>query len=171
MYVELRVGDSGVVRYRVDPEKHIECVQIYLQRPYKDLPKRPYKIINKNLSKNLLNNLKPYQRIYMIDVQVMTPKNLANVSNVGPDWSEQMLGLANVVGDAMVGYNANKKQEELEQILRDYESYQQDPKNNAFAVSREKLNAKLLELQGSPFDSIGSQDPTVVPTVDNGGVK
>ena len=92
----------------------------------------------------------------MIDVQVMTPKNLANVSNVGPDWSEQMLGLANVVGGAKIDYDQKKKQEELAKLMRDYESYQSDPTSNAFAIAREKLNAKLLELQGSPFDSIGS---------------
>lgn len=96
----------------------------------------------------------------MIDVQVMTPKNLANVSNVGPDWSEQMLGLANVVGNAKNDYDQKQKQEELAKLMRDYESYQQDPTSNAFAVAREKLNAKLLELQGSPFDSFGSQNPT-----------
>ena len=96
----------------------------------------------------------------MIDVQVMTPKNLANVSNVGPDWSEQMLGLANVVGGAKIDYDQKKKQEELDKLISDYESYQSDPTSNAFAIAREKLNAKLLELQGSPFDSIGSQNPT-----------
>ena len=97
----------------------------------------------------------------MIDVQVMTPRNLANVSNVGPDWSEQMLGLANVVGNAKIDFNQTKKQEELDKLISDYESYQSDPTSNAFAIAREKLNAKLLELQESPFDSIGSQNPTV----------
>ena len=97
----------------------------------------------------------------MIDVQVMTPKNMANISNVGPDWSEQMLGLANVVGNAKIDYDQKKKQEELDKLISDYESYQSDPTSNAFAIAREKLNAKLLELQGSPFDSIGSQNPTI----------
>lgn len=103
----------------------------------------------------------------MIDVQVMTPKNLADVSNVGPDWSEQMLGLANVVGNAKIDYDQKKKQEELQKLMRDYESYQQDPTSNAFAAARQKLNAKLLELQGSPFESFGSQNPTE----DNGGMQ
>ena len=96
----------------------------------------------------------------MIDVQVMTPRNMANISNVGPDWSEQMLGLANVVGDAKINYDQKKKQEELDKLIREYENYQSDPTSNAFAIAREKLNAKLLELQGSPFDSFGSQNPT-----------
>ena len=96
----------------------------------------------------------------MIDVQVMTPRNMANISNVGPDWSEQMLGLANVVGDAKINYDQKKKQEELDRLIREYENYQSDPTSNAFAIAREKLNAKLLELQGSPFDSFGSQNPT-----------
>ena len=109
----------------------------------------------------------------MIDVQVMTPRNMANISNVGADWSEQILGLANVIGNAKIDYDQKKKQEELAKLLRDYESYQQDPTNNAFAIAREKLNAKLLELQGSPFDSFGSQNPTVDggsqnPTEDGG---
>lgn len=103
----------------------------------------------------------------MIDVQVMTPKNLANVSDVGPDWSEQMLGLANVVGGAKIDYDEKKKQEELANLLRDYESYQSDPSSNAFEVAREKLRAKLFELQGSPFESFGSQNPTE----DNGGMQ
>lgn len=110
----------------------------------------------------------------MIDVQVMTPKNLANISNVGPDWSEQMLGLANVVGEAKIDYDQRKKQAELEQLMRDYESYNSDPTSNAFAVAREKLNAKLLELQGSTFDEFGTQNQNVEPTVvpaDNGGVQ
>ena len=96
----------------------------------------------------------------MIDVQIMTPKNLANLSNSKPDWSEQLLGLANVASGAKIDYNQKMKQEELAKLLRDYESYQQDPTSNAFAVAREKLNAKLLELQGSPFDSFGSQNHT-----------
>ena len=71
-----------------------------------------------------------------------------------------MLGLANVVGGAKIDYDQKKKQEELAKLMRDYESFQQDPTSNAFAIAREKLNAKLLELQGSPFDSFGSQNPT-----------
>ena len=96
----------------------------------------------------------------MIDVQVMTPRNTANISNVGPDWSEQMLGLANVVSNAKIDYDQKKKQEKLDGLIREYEDYQSDPTSNAFAIAREKLNAKLLELQGSPFDSFGSQNPT-----------
>ena len=96
----------------------------------------------------------------MIDVQVMTPRNMANISNVAADWSEQMLGLANVIGNAKIDYDQKKKQEELDSLLREYETYQSDPSSNAFAIAREKLNAKLLELQGSPFDSFGSQNPT-----------
>ena len=65
----------------------------------------------------------------MIDVQVMTPKNLANVSNVGPDWSEQMLGLANVVGNAKIDYDSKTKQEELEKLLDEYSQYQQGDTN------------------------------------------
>ena len=97
----------------------------------------------------------------MIDVQVMMPKNLADTTKAKPDWSQQVSDLANIVGNAKIDYDKKKKQEELAKLMRDYESYQQDPTNNAFAVAREKLNAKLLELQGSPFDSIGSQYPTV----------
>ena len=97
----------------------------------------------------------------MIDVQVMTPRNMANISNVGPDWSEQMLGLANVVGNTKIDYDQKKKQGELDKLISEYETYQSDPTSNAFAIAREKLNAKLLELQGSPFDNFGSQNPTV----------
>ena len=105
----------------------------------------------------------------MIDVQVMTPRNMANISKVGSDWSEQMLGLADVVGGAMIDYNQKKKQGELDNLISEYEDYQSDPTSNAFAVAREKLNAKLLELQGSPFDSFGSfgsQNPT-----EDGGIQ
>lgn len=103
----------------------------------------------------------------MIDVQVMMPKNLADTTKAKPDWSEQMLGLANVVGNAKIDYDQKKKQEELQKLMRDYESYQSDPSSNAFELAREKLRAKLLELQGSPFDSFSYQNPTE----DNGGVQ
>ena len=50
----------------------------------------------------------------MIDVQVMMPKNLANTTKAKPDWSQQVSGLANVVGNAKIDYDTKTKQEELE---------------------------------------------------------
>ena len=65
----------------------------------------------------------------MIDVQVLMPKNLANTTNAKPDWSQQVSGLANVVGNAKIDYDTKTKQEELEKLLDEYSQYQQGDTN------------------------------------------